>query len=54
MLVYIIFIKTLFNTLGKSFLKSVFATVKIKWTTDNLYIQMHLKSTGETIYWGEL
>lgn len=51
---YFIFLKTLFNTLDKSLLKSGFVTVKMKWTTDNPYIQMQLQSTGETVYWGEL
>lgn len=54
MLTYIIFIKTLINTFDKSLLKLLFVTVKIKWTSDNPYIQMHFQSTGETVYWGQL
>lgn len=39
---YFVFIETLFNTFDKSLLKTVFVTVRIKWTTNNPYTQIHL------------
>lgn len=38
----------------RSLIKLLFVTVKIKGTTDNVYIQMHLQSAGETVYLGDL